>query len=203
MKKAVCIAAVVLLVGVGAIVAVRSFIAEPVSAQQTELSERKAGELQVKIDAIRKVEKATESRQPATVEISEEELASYVLYALREDIPAKVDSIDVQLFPGAVSADTKMTFGSNPTRNPMIDVLISGTHRLYVKGQLSASGGKGKFTLEEARVDGIPVPIVLIETLIDRYVKPKYPDVKLDEPFSMPWGIEDLTLTTDKASVVY
>jgi hypothetical protein len=203
MKKAVCIAAVVLTVGIVAIFAVRNFIAEPVSAQQAQVSERAAGQLQVKIDAIRKVENATESRQPATVELSEEELESYVVYSLREHIPAKVDSIDVELTPGAVSADTKMTFGSNPTRNPMIDVLISGTHRLYVKGQLSASGGKGKFVLEEARVDGIPVPIVLIETLIDRYVKPKYPDVKLDEPFSMPWGIEDLTITTDKASVTY
>jgi hypothetical protein len=203
MKKAVCIAAVVLVVGIAGVFAVRSFVAEPVSAQQTEVSERAAGQLQVKIDAIRKVEKSTESRQPETVELSEEELESYVVYSLREHIPAKVDSIDVELTPGAVSADTKMTFGSNPTRNPMIDVLISGTHRLYVKGQLSASGGKGKFILEEARVDGIPVPIVLIETLIDRYVKPKYPDVKLDEPFSMPWGIEDLTISADKASVVY
>jgi hypothetical protein len=52
-------------------------------------------------------------------------------------------------------------------------------------------------------VDGIPVPIVLIETLVDRYVKPKSPDVKLDEPFMMPWGIEDLTITNGKATIVY
>lgn len=203
MKKAVCIAAVVLVVGIGTIFAVRSFIAKPVAAQSEPPSERKAGELQVKIDAVRKAETATESRQPVTVEVSEEELASYVLFSLKEEIPAKVDSIDVQLTPGTVSAETRMTFGNDPTKNPMIDVLISGTHRLFVKGKLSAAGGKGKFVLEEARVDGIPVPIVLIETLIDRYVKPKYPDVKLDEPFLMPWGIEDLSIAENKASIVY
>jgi hypothetical protein len=53
------------------------------------------------------------------------------------------------------------------------------------------------------KVDGIPVPLVLIETLIDKYVKPKYPEVDLKEPFPMPWGMESLTITTGKATIAY
>jgi hypothetical protein len=202
MKKAVWVATLVLLAGVAIIFAVRTFVVES-AVPQADLSERTAQILQVKINAIRKAERETSPRPSDTVEVSEAELESYVLYSLREEIPARVDSIDVQLTPGVVAADTKMTFGSSPTRNPLIDALISGTHQLFVKGKLTASGGNGKFTLEEARVDGIPVPIILIETLVDRYVKPKYPQVKLDEPFAMPWGIEDLTITQGKASITY
>jgi hypothetical protein len=202
MKKKLGVAALAVLAGVAVIFAIRPFVVESVSAQ-AEVSERMAKVLQVKIDAIKKARDLGGNRPPVTVEASEEELESYVLFSLREDIPAKVESIDVLLTPGTVAADTKMTFGSNPTNNAILDVLISGTHRFFVKGQLSASGGKGKFILQEARVDGIPVPIVLIETLIEKYVKPKYPDVKLDEPFAMPWGIEELTITAGKTTIVY
>jgi hypothetical protein len=177
MKKAVWIATLALLAGAAVIFAVRSFVVESAPAQM-EISERTAQVLQGKIDAIRKAEKTPGRSASETVEVSDAELEAYVLYSLREQIPARVDSIDVQLTPGTVAADTKMTFGDSPTRNPLIDVLISGTHRLFVKGKLEASGGKGKFSLEEARVDGIPVPIILIETLVDKYVKPKYPHVR-------------------------
>ncbi len=202
MKKAVWIAALALLAGAGGIVAVRGFFVESASAQ-IEVSEGTAQVLQNKIDRIQGAENGAGTRAPASVEVSEVELESYVLYFLRQDIPARMDSIDVQLTPGTVAADTKMTFGTNPTSNPLIDVLVSGTHKLFVKGKLAAHGGMGNFSLEEARVDGIPVPIVLIETLVDKYVKPKYPDVKLDEPFEMPWGIEELSITNGKATIVY
>jgi len=202
MKKAVWGATLAVLAGAAVIFAVRNPVVES-APSQVEVSERTAHVLHGKIEAIKKAEKAAGQRAPERVEVSDAELESYVLYELREDIPARVDSIDVQLTPGSVAANTKITFGNSPTNNPLIDVLISGTHRLFVKGKLQARGGQAKFSLQEARVDGIPVPLILIETLIDKYVKPKYPDVNLDEPFVMPWGIKDLTITSGKATIVY
>ena len=202
MKKPVWIAVLAFLAGAVVIFTVKSFVVESASAQ-LPVSERTARMLQEKIDAVKKAAKATDRKASETVEVSDSELEAYVLYSLRQQIPARVDSIDVQLTPGVVAADTKMTFGNSPTNNPLIDMLISGTHRLFVKGKLTAIHGMGKFSLDQARVDGIPVPIVLIETLVDKYVKPKYPDVRLDEPFMMPWGIEELTVMHGKAWIVY
>jgi hypothetical protein len=34
-------------------------------------------------------------------------------------------------------------------------------------------------------------------------VKPKYPDVDLNEPFTMPWGIESLVITPGKTVIGY
>jgi hypothetical protein len=76
---------------------------------QNDVSERTSKVLQAKIDAIRAVEKQSSTTR-RTVEVSEPELESYVIYGLRNDIPARVDSIDVQLTEGAVAADTKLTF---------------------------------------------------------------------------------------------
>ena len=180
----------------------RNFTAVPVSAQ-AEVSDRSAAILQAKIDAIKKAGKTKGTRGPQTVEVSEVELESYVLNGLREDIPARVDSIDVQLTDGAVAADTKLTFGSDSTGNVMVDALIAGTHTLFLKGKLAAKANEGQFELVDVKVDGIPVPNILIETLIAKYVKPKYPEVDLKKPFTMPWGIDSLTITPGKATIVY
>ena len=170
---------------------------------QNEVSERMAASLQQKIDAIQAAEKNGNDRAPATVVVSEVELESYVLYEMRDEIPARIDSLDVQLSDGAVAADTKLTFASDATGNPLMDVLIAGTHNLFVKGKLAAKAERGRFELQEVKVDGIPVPLILIEALISRYVNPKYPDVDLNEDFPMPWGIDALTITPGKATIVY
>jgi len=202
MKKTVCLVAVVVVAAAAGILGLKFFAAEPVSAQEA-VSERAARTLQEKIDAIQAAETAKNRERTQTVEVSEVELESYVLYSMRDQIPAKVDSIDVTLTPGVVAADTKLTFPSDATGNPLVDVLVAGTHTFYLKGKLSASDKRGRFDLQEVRVDGIPVPLVLIETLVEKYVKPKYPEVDLKEPFPMPWGMESLTITAGKATIVY
>jgi hypothetical protein len=81
--------------------------------------------------------------------------------------------------------------------------LVGGTHNLYLKGKLVAQKGRGRFDLQDVRVDGIPVPNLLIQTLIKKYVQPKYPEVDLNKPFDMPWGIQELKVEQGKAIVVY
>jgi hypothetical protein len=173
----------------------------------TEVSAKTAAGLQTKIDRIKQVRDQTKAqpnrnKTPETITVYEAELESYVLYALREDIPVQLDSFDVQLSPGSVAADTQVTFNQS-TGNPMVDSMVGGTHNLFLRGRLSATQGVGKFDLEEIRIDGIPVPRVLIETLFKKYVQPKYPDADLKEPFDLPWDIRELTIQQGKATIVY
>jgi len=194
--------AAVILTGAAAILFLRFYAVEPVSAQN-DVSERSAKSLQMKIDAIQAAENAKDRKGAETVEVFESELESYVLYSMRDLIPARVDLIDVQLTPGIVAADTKLTFPSDSTGNPLVDAIVGGTHTFFLKGKLAASEKRGRFELQEVKVDGIPVPLILIETLVEKYVKPKYPDVDLKEPFPMPWGMESLVITQGKATIVY
>jgi hypothetical protein len=202
MRKNIGLMAASVLTAVVGILMLRNLLAQPLPAQ-AQVSKDAAAALEAKIDTLRRAEKTKGSRMPEIMEVSEVELESYVLNGLRDDIPARVDSIDVQLTDGAVAADTKLTFAPDSTGNPMVDVLIVGTHTLFVKGKLSATQNVGRFELVEVQVDGIPVPNVLIEALIARYVKPKYPEVDLKEPFTMPWGIESLTITPGKTTIGY
>ncbi len=167
-------------------------------------SEKSARSLQAKIDAIQKAARTSgHKRGGSQVELSEDELESYVLYSLKKDIPGQIDSIDVQLAPDTVGSETQITFTSNATGNPVVDALVGGTHNLFLKGKLNGHDGRGKFDLKEIQVDGIPVPNVLIQALLKRYVKPKYPEVDLNEPFDLPWEIQELKLENGKATVIY
>ncbi len=190
-------------IAVTGVIAFRSIAAkeEPLKA---EVSLKAAKSLKQKIDAIKDAEdNPNHKRGSSRVEVSESELESYLLYSLKEDIPAQIDAARVQLGPDTVSLDTQITFTSNATGNPVVDALVGGTHNLFVKGNLAGQDGRGKFELQDVRVDSIPVPNVLIQSLIKRYVKPKYPDVELNEPFDMPWGIQELKLESGKATVIY
>jgi len=202
MKKAVWIAAIVLLVGVAA-AAVFERTSRQAASAGGEVSERSAQHLKTKIDAVKKARGLEGERRLEQVEVSEAELESYVMFVLRDDIPARMDSIDVQLTPGAVAADTQLTFTADSTGNAVVDALLGGTHNFFVKGKLSGANREGKFDLEEIRVDGIPVLKILVETLLNKYVKPKYPEADLKEPFELPWRIDRIMVEQGKATILY
>lgn len=170
----------------------------------TQVSPRAAKSLQDKIDAIKNSENSPRHKRGSShVQLSEAELESYLLYSLQDDIPAKVDSAHVELGAGSIGLDTQLTFTSNATGNPMVDAIVGGTHNLLFRGTLEGEHARGKFNLDEVRVDGIPVPNIFIQTLFKKYVKPKYPEADINEPFDMPWGIEEVKLEPGKATVVY
>ena len=206
MKKFVLIGGMSLsLMAIAAVIVFRTIAAkESLGRLGMQVSPKAAKSLQEKIDAIKNAnETSSHTRPPTRIEISEIELESYLLFSLKDDIPAKIDSAEVQLGPDTVALDTQITFGPNSTGNPMVDSLIGGTHNLFLKGKLVAEQSRGKFDLQEIHVDGIPVPNILIQALFKKYVKPKYPEADLNEPFDMPWGIQELRLEPGKATVIY
>lgn len=207
MKKTLIIGAIfVVVIAIAGVLIVRGIPDGNTAAAEGEdsISPKSAKYLKDKIDAIKKAKDMPGRAPGATrVELSEAELESYMLFLLKDQIPAQMDSFDVQLKPGTVAAQTQLTFPSDATGNPIIDIVLGGTHDLFVKGALAGAEGRGQFELQEIRVDGIPVPKILIQSLFDKYVKPKYPDADLKEPFNLPWGIEELTMEQGEATVAY
>jgi len=185
-------------------IAFRTFAAKEKVVKSLEVSPNAAKSLQLKLEALKRAEDDPKHKRGSShMEVSETELESYLLYSLKEEIPAQIDSADVRVGPDIVALDTQITFSSNATGNPVMDALVGGTHNLFLKGKFIAQNSRGKFDLQDVRVDGIPVPNVLIQALLKKYVSPKYPQVDLNAPFDMPWAIEELKLEEGKAKVTY
>src|SRR5262245_30452359 len=115
MKKKLAIAtSCIVLLTVAAVFAYRAMPAGSAAAEENEkVSAKAAKSLEDKIDAIKKADANPDRALAASrVEVSEVELESYMLFKLKEDIPARMDSFDVQLEPGTVAAQTQLTFAS-------------------------------------------------------------------------------------------
>jgi hypothetical protein len=205
MKKLVLLGVVVAVFAAAGLFVFRSTSAQEIAAAETlNVSKQTAQVLQKKIDHIKKTEESGAPSHPDNeIWVTEAELESYVLFELRSQIPLQMDSFKVQLTPGAIAAETQLTFTSNTTGNPLLDAFVGGTHNLFVKGKLNGEGKRGKFELEETRVDGIPIPKVFINSLFEKYVKPKYPEADLKEPFDLPWGIRTIDIQTARVRIVY
>ena len=201
MRKAAITAGLVLIV-LAAIVAFKTF---PVRSASTgaQNAERAAASLESKINTIKKADADKKRRERARMDITEAELESYVMVYLRKDIPIQIESVRAHLTPGVVAADTRLTIPAGTTGNTLVDALVTGTHNLLISGKLTAAKGEGKFDLQSLSVDGIPVPSILIDALLRKYAKPKYPDVDLKEPFDLPWGIQSIDIGQGKATVTY
>ena len=75
---------------------------------------------------------------------------------------------------------------------------------MQATGTLTTGDGQGKFDLEQATVEGIPVPRLFIDELLAYYTRsPENPDgVRLDESFILPAAIERVDIRADEATVV-
>ena len=202
MKKVVAVAVFLVLVAAVAVGALKYFPAGSSSAI-AESSERAASDLQTKIDVVKKAEADKNRRQRQKLDVSEAELESYVMLDLKKQIPFPMDSIRVHLTPGFVAADSRLTIPPGSTGNILTDALVGGSHNFYVKGKLTGMNGVGKFDIQDVTVDGIPVPVILVDTLVRKYAKPKHPEVDIRAPFELPWGIDAVEVGQGKGTVTY
>jgi hypothetical protein len=81
---------------------------------------------------------------------------------------------------------------------------LSGKLPVYVTGTLTTGDGRGRFLLERATVDGIPVPKLFIDELFVYYTRSAVnpAGVRLEEPFELPSDIRQIDVTTGQATVV-
>jgi hypothetical protein len=203
MRKAAITAGLVLIV-LAAIVVFKSFpVRSASSGGAAQTSERAAASLDSKINTIKKAETDKKRHERSKMDISESELESYVMVYLRKDIPIQIESVRAHLTPGVIAADTRLAIPPGTTGNTLLDALVTGTHNMQISGKLTAAKGEGKFDLQSVAVDGIPVPSILVDALIRKYAKPKYPDVDLNAPFDLPWGIQSIDIGQGKATLTY
>lgn len=140
---------------------------------------------------------------------SQTEMNAYLRYRATTWLPTGITEPSVQFIGGnriitVVTADLdgvrKKSSGGwfDPT------AYLSGRLPVYVTGTLATSAGKGRFLLEQATIDGIPVPPVFVAELLAFYTRSadNPGGVRLEEPFELPSEIERIDVTTGQAVVI-
>jgi hypothetical protein len=81
---------------------------------------------------------------------------------------------------------------------------LSGRMPVAVTGTLTTADGRGRFALERATVDGIPVPKLFIDELLAFYTRSSVnpTGMRLEEPFELPSEIDRIDVSTGQATVI-
>lgn len=158
--------------------------------------------MQKKLDAIARNGERQLSR-PVSTEITAEEANAWVNEG-GVPLPAGVSDVRFSSVPAVITAQTRIDFDKLTegirSANPLLS-LFSGVHDVQVVAQASANQGIGNVRVDSMSIDGVKVPRVALEFFVNRYIKPKYPNVGLDTRFKMPARVDLAVVGTNNVTV--
>ncbi len=119
-------------------------------------------------------------------------------------LPAGVSNLRMTSQPGTITSDAKIDFdkltAGARSSNPLLS-LFSGIHDVNVVAQGSGTNGVGRVNVQSMSIDGVTVPRMAMEFFVNKYLKPKYPNVGLDTHFQLPARINTAVVGTNKVTV--
>ncbi len=148
--------------------------------------------------------------QPArSVEVTDAEITAYLRHHAIKDIPVGiVEPAITALGEGRVGGRAIVDLDAvrKAKQRGWLDPLgyLSGRLPLTATGRLSTKSGVGRFELEAAQINGVPVPKTVIQELLSFYSRsPEDPDgINMDDPFELPARIREIRVARGAATVV-
>lgn len=145
---------------------------------------------------------------PRRTTFTQAEMNAYLKYRATW-LPAGITEPSVQ-FVGANRIATLVTADLDGVRKKSSGgwfdptAYLSGRLPVYVTGTLTTAAGKGRFVLDTATVDGIPVPRVFVHELLAYYTRSETNPggVRMEEPFELPSAIDRIDVATGQAVVI-
>jgi len=117
-------------------------------------------------------------------------------------LPQGVQKVLFHSQPDTIQADATVDFDAvkegKRNLNPLLS-MFSGVHDVQVIATASAQNGQGHVNIQSVAIDGVTVPNMALELFINKYLKPKYPDVGMQNDFQMPDRIDTATVGNDNA----
>ncbi|MFZ3211306.1 MAG: hypothetical protein WA188_07300 [Terriglobales bacterium] len=124
--------------------------------------------------------------------LTEDEVNAYVNSGAVH-LPRGVQHVHLEGMLGAVTANMQVDFDqitqNSRSVNPLL-ALFSGVHQVEVAAHAYGQRGVGHVHVDRVSLDGVEVPEIAPEFFIDRYIKPKHPEIGLDSRFQMPDRID-------------
>jgi hypothetical protein len=175
-------------------------VAVPQSASTTKPTAQKklspaAARMQQKLDHIDQNGRANHVDTRPT-QLNEDEANAWIAEGMLK-MPKGVKKAVFHAQSGTIHCDANVDFdeitAGSHSFNPLL-MIFSGTHDISVEGAADAQGGTGHVHIQSASLDGIEIPRSALELFVNRYLKPKYPNVGLDSEFKMPDRIDTATV---------
>lgn len=136
-------------------------------------------------------------------EFSEQEINTFVA-SNEVQLPQGIQSVKFQGQPDVIVANTRVNFdelkAGKMSSNPLLS-MFSGVHDVVVSAHAHGAGGKGYVDVDTVTLDDVEIPRFVLETFVEKYVQPKYPEVGLNSTFALPDRIDTAKVGLHKLTV--
>jgi len=136
--------------------------------------------------------------------MTEEEVNAYVNSGAVQ-LPRGVERVRLEGQSGIVTSHTRVDFDQitqgSRSMNPLL-ALFSGVHDVEVTAHAHGERGVGYVHTDRVVIDGVEVPQMALQFFIDRYIKPKHPEIGIDSRFQMPDRINSAVVGQRQLTVV-
>jgi len=179
-------------------------LAAPLGAAPAKSQKQLADSMEKKIAAVRE-NGARERPKGQTTVFAQDEINAYFAER-RLPMPEGVRSVTFDLTPGKVFSRARIDFDEitreRRNRNPLMH-LFTGTHNVEVAARATSAGpGRVRVNVESVAIGGVTVPRMALQFFIERFVNPKYPNVRLDGEYTLPSRMDSVTIETRKGTVL-
>jgi hypothetical protein len=161
-----------------------------------------ADSLQRKLDRIQS-NGALAHPKPLTTVMSEQEINAYIA-AGRVRLPQGVQSVRFSGQPGVIDAFARVDFdqvtAGSRSANPLLS-MFSGVHDVTVTAHAAGAAGVGSVHIDSVALDGVQIPDFALQLFVNHYIKPKHPNLGIDNRFDLPDKIDSAVIGNHQLTV--
>jgi hypothetical protein len=141
---------------------------------------------------------------PTPTILTEDEVNAYI-QAGGINLPRGVQRVHLEGMPGVVTADARVDFdqitqGSRSV-NPLL-ALFAGVHQVQVATHAHGEHGIGHVHVDSVFLDGVEVPQIALQFFVERYIKPRHPELGIDSRIQMPDRIDSAVVGRHQVTLV-
>jgi len=134
----------------------------------------------------------------AVVTLSAKEVNAWIQEKAGKAFPEGIRNEHIDLGPGTADGTalmdlTKISKTKNGV-NPLIARLIEGERPVRIAIRVESAKGRATVFLTHVELSGVAIDGSILDFLIKHFVQPRYPDIKINEPFDLDFNIDHIEM---------
>lgn len=138
------------------------------------------------------------ARRGSVVALSPQEINAWLHEKAVKAFPEGIRNEHIDLGPGTADGtalvDLMKIQKGKSTLNALMGRLIEGERPLKISIRVESAGGRATVFLTRVELSGIAMDGAILDFLIKQFVQPRYPDIKINEPFDLGFNIDRIEI---------
>ena len=132
----------------------------------------------------------------AVVTLSPREINAWIHEKAVKAFPEGIRNEHIDLGPGTADGNALVDLLkiSKGNVNALVARLIEGERPLRVAIRVESSNGRATVFLTRVELSGVAIDGSILDFLIKHFVQPRYPDIKINEPFDLDFNIDHIEI---------